>query len=175
MIRHDQFLQDIAALESMYRAFGGLRTDGIPKNRQWYAILAEGSIDQIRQAQAEMHEYLGLPYPVPDGPLPPDGDTPPHLSRAEDFWLALEQLCRLYGALGSLYAELHQFRPRLFAALAERMLPDLQATQAALNAYLEQDAIEETLAIMERPSALTNQTAPMAPTATPMPVPEEKA
>jgi hypothetical protein len=157
MLRHGQFLQDVEVIEMMYQSLNGLRHDGIPKSPQWLAIMAQGPMDQIRQTQEEMHGHLKLPYPVPAVPFPADADPVPTVANPDDFRLALERLCRLYRALGSLHLELHQFRPRLYASLAERMLPQLYAVQAAMDTYLEWAAVEETSAAMERGFATSPQ------------------
>jgi hypothetical protein len=162
-IRHGQYVQDVEVLQSMYQSLESLRRDGIPKGRQWHAAMAEGPLDQIRHTQAEMHEYLKLPYPLPAVPPPAEADAPPRVADAHDFRLALEQLCRLYRALGSVRAELAPYRPRLYAALVREMLPDLYAAEAALDTYLERSAVEKTLAEMAEQLAATGQTEPAAP------------
>lgn len=173
-IRHDQFLQDITSLELMFGSLGALRKRMPTMHREWYAAMASGPIGQIREIQAEMHEYLELPYPAPAVALSPDADAPPRIARSDDYNHALETLCRLYRALGGLRLELGQFRPLLCATLTEQFLPQLHAVQTAMHTYLELAAVEATLAELGRRFADLPPTDPAAPAPDALPVAEEK-
>ena len=173
-LRHGQYVQDVEVLQTMYQSLESLRHDGIPKGRQWHAAMAEGPLEQLRRTQAEMHEYLRLPYPIGAPPPAADADAPPRVADADGFRLALEQLCRLYRALGALRVELAPYRPHLYAALARDMLPDLQAVQAALDAYLERPALEKTLAEMGEQFAAAGPSEPSEPSPPAPQLSEEK-
>jgi hypothetical protein len=173
-LRHGQYVQDVEVLQTMYQSLESLRYDGIPKGRQWHAAMAEGPLEQLRRTQAEMHDYLRLPYPIQAPPPGAEADAPPRVADADGFRLALEQLCRLYRALGALRVELAPYRPRLYAALGRDMLPDLQEVQAALDTYLERPAIEKTLAEMAGQFTATGQAEPAVPSLAPPQGSEEK-
>src|SRR5439155_12003304 len=96
MIHHEQYLQDVQILISLYSSCADVLYGGKPKHPHWTAIFLEGPMDQLRQAQAEIHEYLALPNPLPDVALPADSDEVPPITNADAFRLALERLRRLY-------------------------------------------------------------------------------
>lgn len=61
MIENDGELgQALEAMGMMYRAMASLRKDVLPKSRQWFNLMAEGPVDEIRKIQAEIDAYTGL-------------------------------------------------------------------------------------------------------------------
>jgi hypothetical protein len=150
MIQHGAYVQDIDGLRLMYQSFGSIRARRPTMSDQWYAVMAGGPLDQIRELQVEMHQYLRLPDPLPAEPLPCGAEPAPRVATADDFRTALEMLCHVYHGLGELRLHFAAFRPGLYAALAAQVVPHLYAAQAALRAYLGWEDVERTLEEMER-------------------------
>jgi len=50
--------QAIERMESLCRAINSLRAEIFPKNPRTFAVLAEGPLDQIRQLQNQIDEYV---------------------------------------------------------------------------------------------------------------------
>ncbi len=72
MISNDeQLLADLQAMGYMYRAMASLRKEVLPKSRQWFNLMAEGPVDEIRKIQAEIDAYTGMNEVAFD-----DDDTP---------------------------------------------------------------------------------------------------
>jgi hypothetical protein len=44
----------------MYRALADLRREVLPKSRQWFNLMAQGPVDEIRKMQAEVDVYTGI-------------------------------------------------------------------------------------------------------------------
>ena len=53
-----QLRQAIEQMESLCRAINSLRAEIFPKNPRNFAVLAEGPLDQIRQLQNQIDEYV---------------------------------------------------------------------------------------------------------------------
>lgn len=65
MIHSDEGLSlTIEQLARMYRVLAGLHKEIAPRNYSNYLLLAEGPLDQIRELQREIDEYLGIAEPV---------------------------------------------------------------------------------------------------------------
>jgi len=59
MIRNEaQLGQAIQQMENLCRAIDSLRTEVFAKNPRNFAILAEGPLEQIRQLQGQIDEYV---------------------------------------------------------------------------------------------------------------------
>ena len=59
MIQNEsQLRQAIEQMENLCRAIDSLRADVFPQNPRNFAVLAEGPLDQIRQLQAQVDEYV---------------------------------------------------------------------------------------------------------------------
>lgn len=145
MIRHDQFVQSIDALGMMYEMCGSNARQRGARHPHWHAIYLEGPLDQLCTIRAEMHEYLNLPEELPEVPLSAEEDAVPAIASPEAFQLALEQLRRLYHALGAIRMDLGQYRPRLYGLLRQQFIPQLVALEAAFRVYLGVDEVEQTL------------------------------
>jgi hypothetical protein len=66
MIQNEsQLRQAIEQMESLCRAIDALRADVFPKNPRNFAILAEGPLDQIRQLQSQVDEYVRVLEKLP--------------------------------------------------------------------------------------------------------------
>jgi hypothetical protein len=170
MINRESFLQGVDVLATMYSWCWDVLYDGKPKHPSWCAVLLEGPMDQLRETQAEVHQYLHLPNPLPDTPLPPDGDPAPTIKNSDDFRLAVEALRRLYRTLGYVSGELGPFRQRLCAGLVGQIVPQLGAVHRALRAYLrweEFERLSDELAAKYPPTDETPSPAvPVAPAQT---------
>ena len=53
-----QLRQAILQMENLCRAIDSLRAEVFPKNPRNFAILAEGPLEQIRQLQAQIDDYV---------------------------------------------------------------------------------------------------------------------
>ncbi len=61
MIENDaQLVQTLEAMGLMYRALASLRKEVLPKSRQWFNLMAEGPVDEIRKMQREIDVYTGM-------------------------------------------------------------------------------------------------------------------
>ena len=61
MITTDHELdQALDQLGGMYRALAALRKDVLPKNRQWFHLMVEGPLDEIRKLQSQIDAYIGF-------------------------------------------------------------------------------------------------------------------
>jgi hypothetical protein len=61
MISNDEeLLAALQAIGLMYRAMASLRKDVLPKSRQWFTLMAEGPVDEIRKLKEQIDEYTGL-------------------------------------------------------------------------------------------------------------------
>jgi hypothetical protein len=59
MIQNEaQLRQALQQIQNLYSALDGLRVEVFPKNPRNFAILAEGPLEQIRQLQLQMDEYV---------------------------------------------------------------------------------------------------------------------
>jgi hypothetical protein len=66
MIQNEsQLRQAIEQMENLCRAIDALRADVFPKNPRNFAILAEGPLDQIRQLQSQVDEYVRVLEKLP--------------------------------------------------------------------------------------------------------------
>ena len=81
MITNDEQLgQAMEALGHLYRAMASLRRDILPRNRNWFHLMAEGPVDEIRKIQAEIDAYTGLNEVVFDGEdAPESADAETHV------------------------------------------------------------------------------------------------
>jgi hypothetical protein len=72
MIRNDEQLAVVREqLGRVERALDSLRADVEPKNPRNFAILAEAYVDQIRELNAEIQEYLQRPTALsPEASVP---------------------------------------------------------------------------------------------------------
>jgi hypothetical protein len=60
MITNDEQLdQAVEQLGRMYRALASLKKEVLPKNRQWFTLMAEGPVDEIRTLQRQIDAYIG--------------------------------------------------------------------------------------------------------------------
>jgi hypothetical protein len=60
MIESDnQLNQAIEQLGRMYRALRALREEVRPKSEQWFAVMAEGPLDEIAKLREEIEAYTG--------------------------------------------------------------------------------------------------------------------
>ncbi len=67
MISNDgQLRQALEAMGCLYRAMASLRKEVLPKSRQWFKLMAEGPVDEIRKIQAEIDAYTGMDQVVID-------------------------------------------------------------------------------------------------------------
>lgn len=66
--------QTLEVMIGQYEALAALHRDIAPVNFRNYLILAEGSIDMIRQFQQEIHEYLQLREQFSAPPAEPIAD-----------------------------------------------------------------------------------------------------
>ncbi len=57
---NEQLAATLQAIGHMYRAMASLRKEVLPKSRQWFALMAEGPVDEIRKLEEEIHEEIGL-------------------------------------------------------------------------------------------------------------------
>jgi hypothetical protein len=55
----DQLTQALEQLSGMYRSLASLRAEVMPKNRKWFALMAEGPVDEIRRLEEQVAEYTG--------------------------------------------------------------------------------------------------------------------
>ncbi len=53
-----QLRQAIEQMESLCQAINSLRAEVFPKNPRNFAVLAEGPLEQIRQLQRQIDEYV---------------------------------------------------------------------------------------------------------------------
>lgn len=53
-----QLRQAMEQMENLWHALNSLREEIFPKNPRNFAILAEGPLEQIRQLQAQIDEYV---------------------------------------------------------------------------------------------------------------------
>ena len=58
IINEAEFQQTVEQLQRMYRALADLRQQVMPKNPHMFAVMAEGPLDQIRQFQEEIENYV---------------------------------------------------------------------------------------------------------------------
>ncbi|HMJ64903.1 MAG TPA: hypothetical protein VK615_06105 [Candidatus Binatia bacterium] len=59
MIQNEaQLGQAIGEMENLCRAINSLRTEVFPKNPRNFAVMAEGPLEQIRQLQGQIDEYV---------------------------------------------------------------------------------------------------------------------
>jgi hypothetical protein len=174
MISHDQYLQNVEVLANMYGWCWDVLYSGNPKHPTWAAVFLEGPMEQIRRTRPEVHQYLKLPDPLPDVPLPPDGDEVLPIANGDDFRLMLERLRRLYVAAGSMRTQLAQFRPRLYASLVGQIVPQLKAVESALRVYLRWDEMEALSDKMEREFVPSAPPTPPGVPVDPAPLPDEK-
>jgi len=56
----EEMNQALEQIQRLYRALATLKAEVLPVNPRTYAVLAEGPLDQIRELQAEVDEYLGV-------------------------------------------------------------------------------------------------------------------
>jgi hypothetical protein len=60
MITNDEQMdQAVDQLGRMYCALSSLRRDVLPKSRQWFTLMAEGPMDEIRRLEEQIAEYSG--------------------------------------------------------------------------------------------------------------------
>jgi hypothetical protein len=60
MISNNEGLaQALEAMGYMYRALVSLRKEVLPRSRQWFALMAEGPVDEIRKLEEQINEYSG--------------------------------------------------------------------------------------------------------------------
>jgi hypothetical protein len=75
MISHDEQLgQALEALGFLYRAMASLRKEVLPRSRQWFDLMAQGPVDEIRKIQAEIDAYTGMNEVVFDDEDAPESD-----------------------------------------------------------------------------------------------------
>ncbi len=55
-----EFRQALEQLKQVYLALASIRAEHPDASPQWYAILAEGLIDQARQLQRDIDVYAGV-------------------------------------------------------------------------------------------------------------------
>jgi hypothetical protein len=61
MISNDEQLASaLQAMSHLYRAMASLRKEVLPKSREWFNLMAEGPVDEIRKIQAEIDAYTGM-------------------------------------------------------------------------------------------------------------------
>ncbi len=104
--------------------------------------MAEGPVDQIRETQAEMHDYLELPLP---GNVSSASAIPINLikiTETVELNIVLEQMSRMYRALGALRADVYPINGSVYELMARPALEFIKAAQAAIDAYLELAAAE---------------------------------
>ena len=53
-----QLRQAIEQMENLCQAINSLRAEVLPQNARNFAVLAEGPLEQIRQLQAQIDEYI---------------------------------------------------------------------------------------------------------------------
>jgi hypothetical protein len=169
MIRHEQFMQDVTLLASMYSACADVLRERQGKHPEWIAVMMEGPMDQARELRAEMHEYLKLPEVLA---VPPGDGSVARIKTLEDYLLRMEQLCRLYRALGNLRMELAQFLPNLYAVSVQQFTTPLAEIEAAVQGYLQWEEIENVLAELERKHSPVESGASLTPLPAPSSVPE---
>ncbi len=59
MIQNEaQLSQAIGQMENLCRAVNSLRVEVFPKNPRNFAVMAEGPLEQIRQLQGQIDEYV---------------------------------------------------------------------------------------------------------------------
>jgi hypothetical protein len=79
MIENDaQLDQALEAMGMMYRALASLRKDVLPKSRQWFNLMAEGPVDEIRKLQREIDAYTRMnevAFDDEDAPESADAET----------------------------------------------------------------------------------------------------
>jgi hypothetical protein len=56
---NEELAQTLEAMGYMYRALASLRTEVLPKSPQWFALMAEGPVDEIRRLEEQINEYSG--------------------------------------------------------------------------------------------------------------------
>lgn len=153
----EQFQQDIEVLGMMYHALVSERHTIFPKSLQWYAILAEGPIDQIRETQAEMHAYLELSLPE----TPPSGSVLPtegvQITDTTTLNRALEEMSRIYRALGALRADVYPINQPVYERMAQPALALIKSLQVAMDAYLEIAAADAESANLARQASSSPQ------------------
>lgn len=60
MIENDaQLDQTLTEIARMYRALAALRRDVQPQSSEWFALLAEGPLDEIARMEADVARYCG--------------------------------------------------------------------------------------------------------------------
>jgi hypothetical protein len=145
----EQFQQAIEVLGMMYRALASERRKIFPKSLQWYAIMTEGPIDQIRETQGEMHDYLKLS--LPDHPLSGSGSSEEvKITDTVQLRRALQEMSRMYGALGALRADVYPINRPVYELMARPALGFIKTLQTAMDAYLELAAADAESANLAR-------------------------
>jgi hypothetical protein len=153
----EQFQQDIEVLGMMYRGLAAERETVFPKSFWWYAIMVEGPIDQIRETQAEMHAYLELPLPekaLAASVVSADSFT---IRETVELKIVLEQMSRMYRALGALRADVYPINSQVYELMAQPALAFIHAAQTAMDAYLNLAAAEAESANLARKSSLPSE------------------
>jgi hypothetical protein len=56
---NEQMAQALEVMGLMYRSMVSLRKEVLPKSQQWFALMAEGSVDEIRKLEEQINEYSG--------------------------------------------------------------------------------------------------------------------
>jgi hypothetical protein len=56
---NEELTQTLEAMGYMYRALASLRKEVLPKSQQWFALMAEGPVDEIRRLEEQINEYSG--------------------------------------------------------------------------------------------------------------------
>jgi hypothetical protein len=61
MIENDDQLNfTLEQMGRMYRVLADLRREVLPKSRQWFNLMAQGPVEEIRKMQAEIDAYTGM-------------------------------------------------------------------------------------------------------------------
>jgi hypothetical protein len=61
MIQNEQQLeQSLQGMQLMYNALPDLRAKHWPQHPQWYAVMAEGPLEQIRRLRAEVDAWFDV-------------------------------------------------------------------------------------------------------------------
>jgi hypothetical protein len=61
MIQSDAELsQTIRAMERLYLGLAAIRRDVFPRDERYFALMAEGPVDELRKLQREVDEYVGF-------------------------------------------------------------------------------------------------------------------
>jgi hypothetical protein len=75
MIENDaQLNHTLEQMGRMYRALADLRREVLPKSRQWFNLMAQGPVDEIRKMQAEVDAYTGIDEVTFDEEGSPESD-----------------------------------------------------------------------------------------------------